>query len=453
MATRTCLRLTSARRVRLCLARAGLKYDQNGDMNFTICIRSQTRELAAGLLSLLPIMNRICSTVVIFVLCLFVVPLLEAQNYWTGNAGDNLWSTAANWSLGVTPDATQDVFIPDSASPVILNVSAETASLTLGSTEGSPALNIVGGPLHCHGAGSIQTNAVLNLNGRIITDALLQVDGTINSGGSAGITGMVTVGPSGNLNIAATGPLSFSSILLNQGTISSFATSLQLADTFNNQGTFRIEANCNVFTTGSGNLTFYNSGTILAPAGSGNTALTISGNFTNSGTIKAETNASLQLQIASFSGAAADFRDGTVFDGEGLVQLTAYQGPSSFEGNITVNCSLDYYCDQIGGNSFWSGSGLFRWRKGNIGGFTFQPGFHAETVSGLNKTVRGYHANYGAFSWTDGSTIGEMGSSAFYNYGQFIVQSNCTISIGEFPKPGFQNLGDVLVPANVGTSR
>src|SRR5437660_11568748 len=75
-----------------------------------------------------------------FFLCA-VHPASGSENHWTAAGGDNLWTNAANWSLGIVPDASQDVVIaPIGTDPVMLNGAAEVASCTLGSDLGGAAL-------------------------------------------------------------------------------------------------------------------------------------------------------------------------------------------------------------------------------------------------------------------------------------------------------------------------
>ena len=83
------------------------------------------------------------------------------ENHWTGTAGDNLWTDAANWSLGVVPDYSQDVFVEQTGTnAVVLDVSATVASLSLGSPTGPATLNLVGGQFQCYGNTVIVSNAV-----------------------------------------------------------------------------------------------------------------------------------------------------------------------------------------------------------------------------------------------------------------------------------------------------
>jgi hypothetical protein len=129
--------------------------------------------------------------------------LHAAENYWTGTAGDNMWTNAANWSLGVAPDMTQDVFVEQTgANPVVLNSAVEVASINLGGGAGAATLNIDGGALSCDGAAVIAANAVLNLAGDFLGAWPLTVNGTINwTSGQLG-EGNVEISPLENLNSA-----------------------------------------------------------------------------------------------------------------------------------------------------------------------------------------------------------------------------------------------------------
>ncbi|KKT05444.1 MAG: hypothetical protein UV78_C0023G0024 [Parcubacteria group bacterium GW2011_GWA2_43_17] len=48
--------------------------------------------------------------VVCLMVVLSIVTQVLAANDWTNTTGDGKWSTAANWTEGVVPTATQDTF-------------------------------------------------------------------------------------------------------------------------------------------------------------------------------------------------------------------------------------------------------------------------------------------------------------------------------------------------------
>jgi len=128
-------------------------------------------------------------------------------NYWTGAAGDNLWTSAGNWSLGALPDSSQAVAIENSGTnSVILDSPEWIWGLSLG---GSATLSISGATLQCGGFTEIETNAVLNLDGGLVvggpfqvSGTAFQIDGTLNwAGGALNASASGLVGPDGNLNI------------------------------------------------------------------------------------------------------------------------------------------------------------------------------------------------------------------------------------------------------------
>lgn len=179
--------------------------------------------------------------------CVFVAGLLPAaENHWTGAGNDSLWTNPANWSLGILPDASQDVFIERMRTNVILNGSAEAGSLSLGGERGLVALDITGGTLHCFGPASVQTNGLLNLLGQFAVDASLQIDGTMNwAAGALEVWGTTAIGPSGHLDLHAPGANRFYGNLCNYGTVSCWATNLMaMAEChLTNNGTFVLATN------------------------------------------------------------------------------------------------------------------------------------------------------------------------------------------------------------------
>lgn len=71
---------------------------------------------------------------------------VEVSYNWTGTAGDNLWSTAANWSGNAVPEADSEVTVTlaaDDAKTITLDKAATVASLTItGPASGSAKLTI-----------------------------------------------------------------------------------------------------------------------------------------------------------------------------------------------------------------------------------------------------------------------------------------------------------------------
>src|SRR5689334_11491603 len=87
--------------------------------------------------------------------CIFVCTsgsVWGVDNHWTGAAGDNLWTNAANWSLGVLPNSNHNVFIDQPASSVTLNAPADVGTFSLGGSS-EASLIITNGILQCYGSG------------------------------------------------------------------------------------------------------------------------------------------------------------------------------------------------------------------------------------------------------------------------------------------------------------
>src|SRR5689334_9082190 len=72
-------------------------------------------------------------------LAIFMEPLeqraLLAAVSWTGQAGDNLWTTAGNWSNGTVPTSADDVTISLAANPTILLDQSEQSVRSLNTSE------------------------------------------------------------------------------------------------------------------------------------------------------------------------------------------------------------------------------------------------------------------------------------------------------------------------------
>ncbi|HYV97026.1 MAG TPA: hypothetical protein VE967_06205 [Gemmatimonadaceae bacterium] len=169
-------------------------------------------------------------------------------NSWTNASGGN-WSTAASWSLGHVPTATEDVRIVAAGSyTVLLDVDATMATLQLGGPSGTQTLNTSDFIL------STSTAATINANGVLLVAA----GGIVNGGGTLSNAGTLT---------------------LNGGTISNPLNNQGL---LNASGTSALNAG---FTTNAGSTL-----RIGQIDGSASVAqLTVAAGFTNSGAIELTT--------------------------------------------------------------------------------------------------------------------------------------------------------------------
>src|SRR5262245_2142011 len=181
---------------------------------------------------------------------LLSLPLPAAENHWTGAAADNLWMTPTNWSLGIVPDASHDVFIEQtSTNGVLLNDMVSVASFTLGGTSGPAILNITNGAfLTCSSPSLIRTGAVLNLNGVITANAICTVEGLSNTLSFSFWYGTIEIRPQGTLNMSGTQPSLFGNVR-NAGTVVCSLATLEMPDgnsQFINSNLFILHSNLTV---------------------------------------------------------------------------------------------------------------------------------------------------------------------------------------------------------------
>ena len=372
-------------------------------------------------------------------LWLFLVLSFSAgavQNTWTGAGGNMLWTNAANWSLGVLPDSTQDIFIGDTATnAVILDAPAQAANLSLGSTQGMGALTIsMDGSLACQGSGAIGSNGVLNLTG-----GTLSAVGTWTGPGTlrwlSGTMEHFNFGT--NFQVEMSGPEDkiAHGYCTNRGTLDWQSEARLLLShsslgnpSLNNLGRFILETNCTMVndswvyqTTG-----FINEGTLLVPADRG--IVTLNGLdvgwLANRGKLLAGTNSTLTF---IHRGEAAAFQTGTDIEGAGVIRIAGEGGGLICDGDIVLNGTLEAAGRRIFGTSMWNGTGCFRWITGMVGTVTFGTNLNVELSGPDEKTI-------------DGPCI---------NLGRCTLQTNCTLS----PFNGtacFVNRGTFRVPANLG---
>ncbi len=105
---------------------------------------------------------------------------------WTGAAGDNNWSTAANWDLGL-PTSADNVDITFSGTPI--NITLSTVEAVNGFTLNGATLTVAsGGNLTLGGIASLDSASTLTLNGGNLT-----ANGAFNSTGTVNVNGGSTV--------------------------------------------------------------------------------------------------------------------------------------------------------------------------------------------------------------------------------------------------------------------
>ncbi len=135
---------------------------------------------------------------------------LAMDNAWTGEGGDENWSTALNWLLG-TPAENQDLWIAENSKYVIFDIitSPNFNKLTLSSNttllQNSNALKVQGSEgLFTVGANS-NDDASFYFSGGTVDANSLTVGNQSGSTGTVNISGNATLNVTGNMLIGLTG--------------------------------------------------------------------------------------------------------------------------------------------------------------------------------------------------------------------------------------------------------
>lgn len=167
---------------------------------------------------------------------------LQLCNIWTGLAGDGNFSTAANWSTGLAPEALDDLIIADNAGFVVLDVDFTLAGqLTIGSNStgnidafaipGSRTLTINGDGVNS-GGGNL-SNVVVERSGTLINEGLVNETGrqaNIRVSGS-----FLNFGTLSDISVDPT----FQGVFTNDGDmIDGSSMFIQAGGVFDNNGTF-----------------------------------------------------------------------------------------------------------------------------------------------------------------------------------------------------------------------
>ncbi|QDU29791.1 Hemolysin, chromosomal [Anatilimnocola aggregata] len=260
---------------------------------------------------------------------------LLAQMIWDGGAGNDLWTTAANWQNDIAPTSGDDlVFTSLGAGPSINDFPAGTRFSTIsisgsGYTFTEAATNpieLIGGLVSSHTTGTNNWNIdVTLLNAVSVFNATpgttLAIGGDINTANVLGSTG-VGVGGTSALTFDGNGDINVSGNITGAGglaKIGSGRTTLSGANTF--EGIVSIRQ-----------------GYLRAASP---TALGTSDGFTDLGAGDANGGMALELAGVNIVGEALAIREGgvgygNVFDTDGLGALRAVSGASTWSGNIQL---------------------------------------------------------------------------------------------------------------------
>ena len=133
---------------------------------------------------------------------------LPSTVLWTGDAGDGLWQTAANWAGGVVPGAADDAVIDDTSPPATVTlgpaVSVSVQSLTSNKDfvlAGS--LTLTAGSSSLGGAFTLNSHATLRVDGTTTsftatgTTTIRGVNLLATNGGTIGLVGNATYDETG----------------------------------------------------------------------------------------------------------------------------------------------------------------------------------------------------------------------------------------------------------------
>lgn len=259
---------------------------------------------------------------------------VPASVTWIGPDGGD-WDTAANWSTGNVPGATDDVSI---TTPGLTVVHSQFIADTIASLTATEAITISGGSLTINNDSSV-TDLTLS-GGTLAADGTVAITGMFTWGGGT-LTGAGTIDAQGGL--AITGPDAKTldgATLLNEGTATWDSAGVMAANgpTLWNAGTFTAAG------TGLFGPTFQNDGAFLVDPTSSGVALTAffntsyvdlqGGNLSvvsfeqssgatslNGGTLSSDNGVALDGGFFSGPGMVVGdlFNSGDVFDGGGLI--------------------------------------------------------------------------------------------------------------------------------------
>ncbi|MDB6028495.1 MAG: hypothetical protein JWM68_4718, partial [Verrucomicrobiales bacterium] len=251
------------------------------------------------------------------------ISVFAGDNHWTGSANNGLWSDSLNWSLGHTPDSSEDVYIDGSSeATVTLNIDAQVGLLQLGGGLGNQTLLVTNSTLYIS-RGIIATNAVLNLS-----EAHCSIFGFLSS-------------------------TNYGKILSSKGATNSFSV---YSGEFRNSGVFQAETNADLF------LYVYN--------GSFNDGT----RFDGSGTIKLLHDSNVGCHGNMFVNGRFSF-DGIIsgtntWHGPGIFDWT--EGKFSYGGmtlasNLQVNAVGPLL--QLGDQAYLTNDSVFHWLGGVFSSF------------------------------------------------------------------------------------
>jgi len=368
-------------------------------------------------------------------------------NTWTGLAGDNLWQTGGNWSLGHAPTTTEHALVPD-VGPVgpSLTISVPVAGQSAQRITSAENLAILGagdlllgagtssiGGLLTISSGALTANGPLTVQSLVLSGGALSGTGAVNvtgttnwSGGTIANTAGVTLGGAlahtgastltGALTLLGGGSFSGASALtVAPGGVLDIASTVTTNRLLDNSGTVRLSGAGQVNTNGNVAVLTNRAGGVLELAGNG-------GFQGDDGALETLSNAGL---IVKTGGTLSSFASVALTNG-GTVEAQA--GTLSFPSSLTST-----------GGRFEAGAGAAIVYSGTQ---SFQTGTQF-TGAGTNRTIGGSGTlsgaivadNYEFAGGSMGGTATVSGSGFTWTGGTFAGAGTLT-STGTFNVAG-----------------
>ena len=272
-------------------------------------------------------------------------------NKWNGNAGDNLWTTASNWSDKRVPISSDNVCIASSFSGNTINISnLQTQNQTIASVISGSPISYQSGPLSITGtatfAADLSTNDVLTLNGATSMTTLELNSGVITGPGTLTVSGLLTWSGGSMCTVYASGSCgtpSTNAVTKADGGISISGYSSLIGRTLNNAGTatytngYYLELTDGAIVTNAAKAVWdvSNGGLLYTSDGTGV--------FNNAGTFQSSGSGNSYIQ--------------TTFNNTGAVQVTG-SSAQFFEGggSCSSSCSGSWSVSTSAALEFQSGT-------------------------------------------------------------------------------------------------
>jgi fibronectin-binding autotransporter adhesin len=120
----------------------------------------------------------------------------SGTNHWTGTAGDNQWTTAANWSSGAVPISTDNVCLGSAFTSAITIGNLASANQTIASLDSGAPLSLTQGPLTISGTATfgadLNLTGTLTLNSTGTMSTLEESSGTLTNASTLTVNGLLT---------------------------------------------------------------------------------------------------------------------------------------------------------------------------------------------------------------------------------------------------------------------